>query len=75
MPAAVNTFIMGSMTTVAEFNEQQAKEADERHKPVIQAHLAGKSQREIAREFGVSRPLVQRILRRARQRGLLNGQR
>lgn len=67
-----NTRIINGMMTAEEFNELQAEGADQRHKPVVDAWLAGKSQNEIAREYGVTRARIQRILRRARQRGLLD---
>lgn len=67
--------IIDDMTTAEEFNQLQAEAADRRHRQIVEAWLAGKTQYEIADETGVSRSRIQRILRRARQRGILNGQR
>ena len=63
---------MNGMTTAQEYREKEAREADERHRPVIDAYREVRSQAEVARQFGVTRSRVQAILRRARERGLLD---
>lgn len=67
--------IIDDMTTAEDFNRLQAEAADRRHRQIVEAFLSGKTQYVIAKETGVSRSRIQRILRRARERGLLNIQR
>ena len=59
--------------TFEEWTVRQKEEADERHAPVLREYLKGKSQAQVAAEFGVTRARVQQILRRAAERGLLDG--
>jgi DNA-directed RNA polymerase specialized sigma24 family protein len=62
---------MTQALTFKEHNRLQLAEADERHRPIIEAVLEGRTHAEVARMFGVTRPRVTQIMTRARDRGNL----
>lgn len=74
--------MIGRMTTLLntqagrlsqdEFYDLQKRDADERHQPVIDEWLKGKSMAEIGREFGLTRERIRQILARSRERGILD---
>ena len=59
------------MTTAQDYRDREALDADERHRPVVNAYRAGSTLRRVAVEFGISFQRVQQIVARARARGLL----
>lgn len=58
-------------TEVDKWNSEQARLADQRHAPVIDAYRAGVPQHEIAKRVNRTKGWVSRVLKRARERGLL----
>lgn len=65
----------GCMTAISEqvehWNKIQQDEADRRHAPILHMYQRGMKQNEIARALDVTEGWVSRVLKRARERGLL----
>ena len=62
---------IGHMPTTEQYRVEEAARADERHKPIIEAHKRGMTHAEIAQQVHKSREWVRKVIYRARQRGLL----
>ncbi len=63
---------MNGMTTAQAWREKEKKEADERHMPYIEAYKSGMTIREVADAFDLSFQRVGHIVKRAKDRGLLD---
>lgn len=59
------------MPTTEQYRVEEAARADERHRPIIEAHKHGLTHAEIAARVGKSREWVRKVIYRARDRGLL----
>lgn len=71
MKNTLNSYRLGAMTTGEELKQQQIAEADERHRPIIDAYLDGHTMQEVADMVGRSVQRVQQIIARAKKRGLI----
>ena len=71
-PKESRGYTISAMTTAEDYWKETANEADERHAPIIRAYESGMTQQEIAAEIGKTKGRVSQIIRRARERGLID---